>query len=194
MLLSEKENQMKCLQTKIDELSKTLAEKQEGEKRFATIFTGYEETLAKILSEHQEVIQQKQTLQNQTANLERAFFDLVTKYEQAKNIIQGLIQNEGILKNQLKEYEILIQQIGERYSNLQEHAKQKLNKANARLDKTDKKHIAETAKLKAAILQSKVRINDLEKQISLRNISKGGNGDLVSEFSMFAPLKNHFIR
>lgn len=181
------------MQAKIDELSKRLTEAEASETHFSAIFAGYEKILTKALIEHREVTQQKQTLENQAANLETAFTDLLAKYERAKIIIQGLMQNESILKIRLDQCEKIIEQIGERYNNLQEHAMQKLNKASARLDKTDKKHIAETAKLKATILQSKVRINDLEKQISVNNI-KGGNGDLISEFSMFAPLQNHFIR
>lgn len=192
-MLCEKENEIKDLQAKIDELSKNLAEAKASEQHFSTIFDGYEKILAKVLIEHQEVTQQKQALENHTADLETTFTDLLTKYERAKIIIQGLMQNENILKIRLNQCEKIIEQIGQRYNNLQEHAMQKLNKASARLDKSDKKHIAETAKLKATILQSKVRINDLEKQISLHNM-KGGNGDLITEFSMFAPLQNHFIR
>lgn len=126
-------------------------------------------------------------------NLEAAFTELVSKYERAKYVIHGLMENEVILKDQLKLYGKIIDEVGERYNNLQEHATDKLNKASVRLEKTDKKHIAETAKLRAEILQSKVKINDLEKKISLCNF-KDGTGDNISQFSMFAPLKNHLIR
>lgn len=189
----KKENELKELQTKVDEISKTLTEKQSNDEQFHSLLTDYEKVFSKIITEHQEVVQEKETLETYVKNLDAAFLELLSKYERAKIVIQGLMENESALKNQLKHYEQIVKQIGIRYVNLQEHATDQLNKASARLDKTDKRHIAETAKLRAEILQSKVRINDLEKKISLCNI-KGGTGDSVSEFSMFAPLKNHFIR
>lgn len=192
-LLTHKENEIQKVHSRIEEVSKKLVEKQSNEQHFHSIITDYENVLTKIITEHQQVVHEKQTLEKYVKNLEAAFSDLFSKYEQAKFVIEGLKDNENILKTHLRQYEDLVEQYGKRYNNLQEHAIDKLNKASERLDKTDKKHIAETAKLRAEILQSKVRINDLEKQISLCNI-KGGTGDSASQFSMFTPLKSHFIR
>lgn len=191
-LLSKKEDEIRALQLTLDQLTKNLAAKQESEAHFCSIFTGYENILTKIVGEHNDVIRQKQALDRRAKSLEASLAEVVAKYEHAKLVIRGLVQNENILKSQLKQCEKVIDEIGERYVNLQEHATEKLNRASARLDKNDKKHIAETAKLKAKILQSKVIIHDLEKQITVGN-AKGGDSDLISEFSMFAPLKNHLI-
>lgn len=194
-LLSQKESHIKNLQVEIEELSKRLAEKEASEKHFASIFKGYEKILTKIINEHQDLKQENQALESNFTSIDSAFTELLSKYEQAKTVIRGLMANEAILKNQLHNCETIIASVGERYSNLQEHATQKLNKASAMLEKTDKKHIAETAKLKATILQSKVRINDLEKHISHCNIKDSGDRALntTSRLSMFEPLKNHFI-
>lgn len=192
-LLSQKENEILELRATVEKVSKKLLEKESIEQHFHSIIADYENVFIKIMTKHQQVVQEKETLDTYVKTLEDAFSDLFSKYDRAKFVIEGLQGNENVLKNHLKQYEDVVEQYGERYNSLQEHAIDKLNKASARLDKTDKKHIAETAKLRAEILQSKVRINDLQKQMSLCNI-KGGTGDSVSQFSMFTPLKSHFIR
>lgn len=193
-LLSQKEFQILELQNKIGDISKKLKEMKSNEDQCLITCANYENLFKKMLLELQEVLQEKQALEMYANKLDSAFAELLSKYEQAKFVIQGLIENENALKNQIKHYEKIVEQIGEHYNNLHDHATDKLSKASAKLNKTDRKHIAETAKLRAEILQSKVRINDLEKKILMCNNNKGGTGDNISEFSMFAPLKNHLIR
>lgn len=175
----------------VEDLKKRLEERQSNEKHFSSIFSGYEKILTKILKEHNEVVDEKQALETHLLKMEEAFGDLRSRFERAKTTVYELTQNENILKSRLQACEEKMQQMTERYGDLLDHASDKLNKASVKLDKTDRKHIAETAKLKANILQSKVRINDLEKQISRHNIK--ADGDAVS-YSMFEPLINPLIK
>lgn len=173
-------------------MKKQLEESSAKEKHFVTIFNGYDKMLTQMLSDHKLVVEEKETALNHLANLENAFSDLLTKYERAKTIIQGFMTNEALLKEQQEAYKDTVKNLEERYEDLKEHATQRLSKANVQLNKNDNKHIAETAKLKSKILQSKAKINDLEKRISTANIKP--ESSFFTENSMFAPLKNNFIK
>lgn len=190
--LSEKEikiisykDEIQQLNKIVAELNKKLKEKVEVELLFTSIVTNYETVFGNIIRDHKLVVEEKNAALGHLSNLEDAFKDLLDKYEKAKNVIRGFQQNETILKEHIKLCEDQILRLENRYVEFKEYAMSKLNQANQVLCSNDKKHIAEMAKLKAKILQSQVKISDLEK----RNTSATS----ISSKSMFMPLQNNIL-
>lgn len=190
--LSEKEiriinykDEIQQLNKNVTKLNKKLKEKDEVEALFTSIVTNYDTVFSNIIREHKVVVEEKDAALGHLSNLEDAFKDLVDKYEKAKNVIRGFQQNETILKEHVKLCEDQIDRLENRYAEFKEYATSKLNQANQVLCINDKKHIAEMAKLKAKILQSKVKISDLEKRNS--------SATSISSTSMFMPLQNNIL-
>lgn len=157
-------------------------ESNKKEEEFQKVMMDYDIFLRKVLTERQTLITEKNTAQKHLANLETAFNDLLQKYERAKKVVEGFKSNEEILKTQMNEWNKMINMFNKKYNDLKSYAEKKISEANLAILNKDKGNIEEVAKLKAKILQSQVRISELEKQLKPNEIQK---------VSLFAPLKNN---
>ncbi|KAL3266578.1 hypothetical protein HHI36_010742 [Cryptolaemus montrouzieri] len=155
------------------------------EIEFQKVMLEYEELLGKVLTERQTLLDDKNTVQNHLANLELAFNDLLQKYERAKKIVEGFKKNEEILRGQMTEWTKTLNNFDKKYTDLKMYAEKKISQANVTILNKNKGNIEEVAKLKAKILQSQVKINELEKHIKPNEIET---------VSLFAPLKNDLKR
>lgn len=191
--LSEKEikivsykDEIEHLNKCVSKLNRKLKEREENEVLFSSILNNYEAVFCNVIKDHEIIVEEKDAALRHLSSLEDAFKDLLDKYEKAKAVICGFQQNETILKEHAKFCEDQIDRLENRYVEFKEYATGKLRQANQVLCNNDKKHIAEMAKLKAKILQSQVKISDLEK----RNSSSATS---ISNKSMFMPLQNNIL-
>ncbi|XP_044749352.1 transforming acidic coiled-coil-containing protein 3-like [Coccinella septempunctata] len=193
----EKQDIIEMQKAKINELEEMLRGKEKSsyvfdkigdasvnkkEIEFQKVMNEYDTFLRKILAERQTLIEEKNTAQKHLANLETAFNDLLQKYERAKKVVEGFKNNEEILKKQIQDWNKMLNIFNKKYNDLKAYAEKKISEANTAILKSDKGNIEEMAKLKAKILQSQVKINDLEKHIKPNELDN---------VSLFAPLKNN---
>ncbi|KAF2904758.1 hypothetical protein ILUMI_01409 [Ignelater luminosus] len=157
------------------------------------IINNYEDLIKQMATNYETIKEERNVANVHLANLETGFADLISKYERLKGILNGYQQNQEALLNQIDMYKNVVIELQERYENFKKYANDKLNQANAHVEKIDKKHISELAKVKSKVLQSKVKISELQKTISLMsaNGSTGDAGPDLNKKSVFAPL-THF--
>lgn len=172
-----------------DELQRAIRVNDESKTNLTGVIVSYENMLEKLVEEHQLVKGERDVAKNHLANLELAFHDLIEKYERAKTIIKGFENNEQSFKAHVVSYEEAIAKIEKKYNDFKSYAVDKLNEANQILKKNDREYLQEVAKLKAKIIQSQIKINELERQVT-RMFMK--NGECVkSESFIFEPLVNN---
>ncbi|KAJ8949712.1 hypothetical protein NQ318_013581 [Aromia moschata] len=181
--IKELEEQILELETKNRHLENQLSMTNMDENEFQKIMVEYNVFIGKIWSERQEMLQEVTELKDHVENLESSFGRLLEQYDKAKIIITGLKENEDILKKELEEYKNVIDGLEKKYDCLKTYSESKLAEAAVCMDNNHKGNIQEVAMLKAKILQSEVRINELEKHVNLE--------DVPSRPSMFAPLKSN---
>lgn len=158
------------------------------------IMKSYEKFISEITANYEIMKEERNLASTHLANLEFSFTDLVEKYERLKAIVIGYQQNQQTLLEQTETYENAIKVLQTRYDDLKKYATDKLNEANAFIKKNEKNYISELAKVKSQVLQSKVRITELENTIE--NISKNKDCSEVpkenSKQSLFKPLATIF--
>ncbi|KAK9876591.1 hypothetical protein WA026_013970 [Henosepilachna vigintioctopunctata] len=152
------------------------------EKEFQKVMCEYEELLRRVLSERQNLIEEKNFAQSELVNLKQAFDDLMDKYNRAKEVVEGFTRNEQLMRKQMEDWTKMLISFGKKYTDLKAYAEKKISQANVAIMNKDKGNIEEVAKLKAKLLQSQVKINELQKQV--------GPKEMRGE-SLFAPLKNN---
>lgn len=64
-----------------------------------------------MVADKNTMVQEIDTNRTHLSNLEKAFYDLLQKYERAKVIIEGFQSNETILKEEVNKYEKLFKQL-----------------------------------------------------------------------------------
>ncbi|KAK9747139.1 Transforming acidic coiled-coil-containing protein (TACC), C-terminal [Popillia japonica] len=171
------------------ELQRANKESDESKTNLTGVIVSYENMLEKLVKEHHIVKGERDLVKTHLANLELAFHDLVEKYERAKTIITGFENNEKTFKTHVENYEQSIAKIEKKYNDFKSYAIDKLNEANQILKKNDREYLQEVAKLKAKIIQSQIKINELERQVSRMFIK---NGETVkNESFIFEPLVNN---
>ncbi|XP_045479284.1 cytotardin-like isoform X2 [Harmonia axyridis] len=193
---NEKQHIIEMQKAKINELEEMLRSKpktpciidkigdagfNEKEMEFQKVMHEYDNFLRKVLSERQTLIDEKNTAQNHLANLETAFNDLLQKYERAKKVVEGFKNNEDVLKKQMSDWNKMLNMFNKKYNDLKAYAEKKISEANTAIMNKDRGNIEEVAKLKAKILQSQAKINELEKHVK--------PNELDNNMSLFAPLK-----
>lgn len=171
------------------ELQRAARESEENKTNLTGVIVSYENMLEKLVQEHHMVKGERDIAKTHLANLELAFHDLIEKYERAKTIIKGFENNEKSLKAHIENYEQAIAKIEKKYNDFKTYAVDKLNEANQILKKNDREYLQEVGKLKAKIIQSQIRINELERQVSRMFLK---NGDSIGSGSfIFEPLVNN---
>ncbi|GJQ81469.1 hypothetical protein Trydic_g14625 [Trypoxylus dichotomus] len=170
-------------------LQQVVKENDQNKTSLTGVIVSYENMLEKLVQEHHAVKAERDLAKTHLANLELAFHDLIEKYERAKTIIKGFENNEKSFKAHVVNYEEAIAKVEKKYNDFKGYAVDKLNEANQILKKNDREYLQEVAKLKAKIIQSQVKINDLERQVSRMFVK---NGESVKSGSfIFEPLVNN---
>ncbi|XP_033232170.1 uncharacterized protein LOC117183106 isoform X2 [Belonocnema kinseyi] len=110
-------------------------------------------------------------------NLESSFNDVHEKYEKAKQAIFVLQRNVEILKESISEHGECIRQKHNQFSQLKDHAIERLNYANLQLDLMERKFFLESSKLRASVNESELHARSLSEQLERKNRE---NTELVS--------------
>ncbi|KAJ8984373.1 hypothetical protein NQ317_003521 [Molorchus minor] len=181
--IKELEEQISELEAKNRELEKQVKFNDMDDNEFQNIIKDYDQFINKIWLERKQLLDEISALKAHTDNLESSFANLLENYNKARTIITGLKSNEDILKNELDEYKNVIDRLEQKYNLLKSYSESKLAEANSEMYVRNKGNIQEVAKLKAKILQSEARINELRKQANLQEVA--------SRPSVFTPLKSN---
>lgn len=200
--VSELQEQCLTLQNQLQSVTASEGVKlQEQLKKFEEycqipdVIKNYENVIKQMAVNYESIKEERNVASIHLASLESGFADLVSKYERLKIILNGYQENQEALLKQIDMYKNVVIDLEERYENFKKYAKDKLNQANVHVKKIDKKHISELAKVKSKVLQSKVKVSELEKAMSLMS-ANGSTGDVRSadfkKKSVFTPLTNHF--
>ncbi|KAG5876643.1 hypothetical protein JTB14_012988 [Gonioctena quinquepunctata] len=199
-VVQEKDVLIKNNRAKIKELEKELTElklKNEAlearmkggsldEHGFQAIMLSYDDFLKKVWTERQDLLNKTAILETYMENLEASYNELLDKFGKAKIVIQSLKENQDVLKSELDEYRTVIELLETKYESLKIHSESKIAEANVEIDNKEKGNIQEVAKLKAKILESQAKINELEKHVKFE--------DIRPRQSMFAPLRNNLSK
>ena len=122
-----------------------------------------EETLA-------ETIRSKEQLQEDLNSAEQNLFDAYKRIEKLKQTIDVYKRNEDNLKENSAELASKLQKSEDRYAKLGEHAREKIDGANALISKVRKQQEVDLAGLQAALKKAQNRVNNLELEIQQKNV------------------------
>lgn len=103
------EKKIEELEEQNRELKNQLKYNRNKEVALQKVLCNYDNLLKKVIMEKNTNDKDETTVH--LANLESAFFDLLQKYEKAKFVVQGLQQNETVLKKQVDEYEDILENL-----------------------------------------------------------------------------------
>lgn len=163
-------------EAEVAKLKKELEESQVCKKQLVMIMEEYEKTIAQVVAKREEEKKEFETVKEAIAserdtalahlsNMEIAFNDIHQKYERCKAVIDAFRQNEEAYKTSLKENEKTIRQQEENYLRLKAHATEKLEEANAELEKLQSSHLSETARMSAINRKTEIRLKSLEESL-----------------------------
>nr|CAH7725079.1 unnamed protein product [Callosobruchus chinensis] len=156
------------------------------ESRFQKVMGDYDELFHKIWNEREHLLTKNETLERHIQNLEESFSNLLDKFAKARMLTENLMDNQEIMEGELAKYQDTIRILEEKYNCLKAYSEGKIAEANSDIEAREKGNIQEVAMLKARILQSQAKINELEKYVKFEDISK--------RQSMFEPLKNNIAK
>ncbi|XP_022919220.2 transforming acidic coiled-coil-containing protein 1-like [Onthophagus taurus] len=189
--IEELEDEMMRLKEENDSLRRELSD-SDGSKDIASIVASYENVMGQLIQDHETVKSERDLVKNHLANLEKAFYDLVQKYERAKNVIKTLEKNEETFHKNLQKYKDNVDQAEKKYMEFKEYAIDKLNEANIQLEMNNKEYLEEMSKMRTKAIQSQIKVNDLEKKLSKSSLksSEEADNDDSENCSIFDPLTN----
>lgn len=163
-------------QSQVDKLKKELEESLTCKRQLIMIMEEYEKTIAQVVAKREDekkefesakeaIAAERDTALAHLSNMEIAFNDIHQKYERCKAVIDAFKQNEDAYKTSLLENERTIRQLEENYLRLKAHATEKLEEANAELERLQSSHVSDTAKMKAINRKTEIRIKSLEESL-----------------------------
>ncbi|XP_071947046.1 uncharacterized protein [Antedon mediterranea] len=140
------------------------------------LVTEYERTIQQMMGDmnhhknssegkFEELQREKEQALDDLASVENAFSDLHKRYEKLRNTIEGYKKNEEILKKCVSDYQTKVKKQENRYQTLKSHAEEKIEKANAEIDKVKKSYIAEITGLQAGMKREQMKSASQEKTI-----------------------------
>ncbi|CAH1984876.1 unnamed protein product [Acanthoscelides obtectus] len=146
----------------------------------------YDELFHRVWNEREHLLNKNETLERHVQNLEESFSNLLDKLAKSRMVIENLMENQEVMKSELTQYKDTIHVLEEKYNSLKKYSESKIAEANSDIETREKGNIQEVAMLKAKILQSQAKINELEKYVKFEDISK--------RQSMFEPLKSNITK
>uniref|UniRef100_A0A4W5RP07 Transforming, acidic coiled-coil containing protein 3 n=1 Tax=Hucho hucho TaxID=62062 RepID=A0A4W5RP07_9TELE len=140
------------------------------------IMSAFEATIAQILADKQretekaqaditKVLQEKEQLLQDLNAMERSFSDLFKRLDKYKEVIEGYIKNEEMLKKFAQDYLARIKEEDQRYHTLKAHAEQKISLANGEIAEVRSKLKSEVAALQAQLRREQLKAQSLEKSL-----------------------------
>ncbi|XP_029569255.1 transforming acidic coiled-coil-containing protein 3 isoform X2 [Salmo trutta] len=140
------------------------------------IMSAFEATIAQILADKQretakaqaditKVLQEKEQLSQDLNAMERSFSDLFKRLDKYKEVIEGYIKNEEMLKKCAQDYLARIKEEEQRYHTLKAHAEQKISLANGEIAEVRSKLKSEVAALQAQLRREQLKAQSLEKSL-----------------------------
>ncbi|CAH1984875.1 unnamed protein product [Acanthoscelides obtectus] len=197
-VVQEKDVLLKNHRARIKELEKEVADlkardaKLENHSRivedseFQKVMGDYDELFHRVWNEREHLLNKNETLERHVQNLEESFSNLLDKLAKSRMVIENLMENQEVMKSELTQYKDTIHVLEEKYNSLKKYSESKIAEANSDIETREKGNIQEVAMLKAKILQSQAKINELEKYVKFEDISK--------RQSMFEPLKSNITK
>ncbi|XP_071183791.1 transforming acidic coiled-coil-containing protein 3-like isoform X3 [Salvelinus alpinus] len=140
------------------------------------IMSAFEATIAQILADKQretekaqaditKVLQEKEQLSQDLNAMERSFSDLFKRLDKYKEVIEGYIKNEEMLKKCAQDYLARIKEEEQRYQTLKAHAEHKISLANGEIAEVRSKLKDEDAALQAQLRREQLKAQSLEKSL-----------------------------
>ncbi|XP_038823476.1 transforming acidic coiled-coil-containing protein 3-like isoform X2 [Salvelinus namaycush] len=140
------------------------------------IMSAFEATIAQILADKQretekaqaditKVLQEKEQLSQDLNAMERSFSDLFKRLDKYKEVIEGYIKNEEMLKKCAQDYLARIKEEEQRYQTLKAHAEHKISLANGEIAEVRSKLKSEVAALQAQLRREQLKAQSLEKSL-----------------------------
>ncbi|XP_041710994.2 transforming acidic coiled-coil-containing protein 3 isoform X2 [Coregonus clupeaformis] len=140
------------------------------------IMSEFEATIAQILADKQrekemaqaeitKVLQEKEQVSQDLNAMERSFSDLFKRLDKYKEVIEGCMKNEEMLKKCAQDYLARIKKEEQRYQTLKAHAEQKIGLANGEIAEVRSKLKSEVAALQAQLRREQLKAQSLEKSL-----------------------------
>ncbi|XP_014066232.1 transforming acidic coiled-coil-containing protein 3 isoform X2 [Salmo salar] len=140
------------------------------------IMSAFEATIAQIVADKQretakaqaditKVLQEKEQLSQDLNATERSFSGLFKRLDKYKEVIEGSIKNEEMLKKCAQDYLARIKEEEQRYHTLKAHAEQKISLANGEIAEVRSKLKSEVAALQAQLRREQLKAQSLEKSL-----------------------------
>ncbi|XP_071183990.1 transforming acidic coiled-coil-containing protein 3-like isoform X2 [Salvelinus alpinus] len=145
-------------------------------REMGKIMSALEATTAQILADKQrkmekaqaditKVLQEKELLSQDLNAMERSFSDLVKRLDEYKEVIEGYIKNEEMLKKCAQDYLARIKVEEQRYQTLKAHAEHKLSLANGEIAEVRSKLKPLVAALQAQLRREQIKAQSLGKSL-----------------------------
>lgn len=184
--IKELENEITELKLSHNEMEQKLRSSNLDDNEFHKVMVTYDNFIQRIWEERHNLMSERNVLETHIANLENTFQNLLEKHYKSRLIIEEIVNREGGLHKEIECYKQVIEDLKTKFDALKEHSESMLAEANLEMDNKEKGNIQEVAKLKAKILESQAKINELEKHVK--------NGDVFTRQSIFEPLRNNIIK
>lgn len=181
--IKDLENEIAELKSMQTEMQHKLRATNLDENEFHNVMVSYDNFIHKLWTERHDLITERTVLEKHISNLETMFEKLLEKYEYSRIVIDKIVKREDDLIKQIDDYKAIIEEMKTKFTALKEHSQSKIAEANLEIDSKEKDNIQEVAKLKAKILQSQAKINELEKHVKIEGI--------CTRQSIFEPLRNN---
>lgn len=181
--IKELENEVGELKAKQSDMEHKMQATNLEDDEFNKIMVAYDDFISKIWEERHNLIAENKVLEKHVENLETTFQKLVERYEQSRVIIEKLVRRESELNKEIEESKISMEEMKTKLEEMKQHSESLIAEANLKMDNREKGNIQEVAKLKAKILQSEAKINELQKHVKVENI--------CTRLSIFEPLRNN---
>lgn len=113
-----------------------------------------------------ETVRAKDQLHNDLNAAEENLVDAYKRIEKLKLAVDTYKGNEENLKTSVKDYQTKLQKSEERYNKLKQHATEKIDAANAEIDRIRKQKEIDLAGIEASLKKSQNRVSNLEVEIA----------------------------
>ncbi|BET01857.1 Transforming acidic coiled-coil-containing protein (TACC) [Nesidiocoris tenuis] len=170
------QKQLKAKEGEIAKLKKELNEQIISNRQLVQVMEEYEKTIAQLVTikeegkaqserEKEAIAAERDAAVQHLSNMEVAFNDVHQKYERAKTVIETLHSNEKELKRSYENAMAALEHQKSVYQKFKQHASDKLQEANAELEKIHREYNGEMARMQAVSKKTELRCKSLEESL-----------------------------
>ncbi|XP_071183958.1 transforming acidic coiled-coil-containing protein 3-like [Salvelinus alpinus] len=134
-------------------------------EHFVPLAADKQRKMEKAQADITKVLQEKEPLSQDLNAMERSFSDLVKRLDEYKEVIEGYIKNEEMLKKCAQDYLARIKEEEQRYQTLKAHAEHKLSLANGEIADVRSKLKSLVAALQAQLRREQIKAQSLGKSL-----------------------------